>query len=63
MYLARDQIQAAAASYTTAAAVLNPLTHCARLGIEPASLCSRDIADPAAPQQELFDFFRRHDKS
>ena len=29
------------------------LTHCARRGIEPASQCSQDAADPIAPQQEL----------
>ena len=32
------------------------LTDCARLGIELASQCSRDAADPIAPQQELQDF-------
>ena len=35
---ARDRIQAAAATYATAKATLNPLTHCARLGIKPAPL-------------------------
>ena len=29
------------------------LTHCARLGIEPASQRSQDAADPVVPQQEL----------
>ena len=29
------------------------LTHCARLGIKPASQCGRDAADAAALQQEL----------
>ena len=29
------------------------LTHCARLGIEPASQCSQDTANPTALQQEL----------
>ena len=29
------------------------LTHCAGLGIEPASQGSQDTADPIAPQQEL----------
>ena len=28
------------------------LTHCAGLGIKPASQCSRDAANPVAPQQE-----------
>ena len=36
----------------TAAAMPNPLTYCARLGIEPASWCRRDPADPIAPQWE-----------
>lgn len=29
------------------------ITHCDRLGIEPASWCYRDAADPMAPQREL----------
>ena len=29
------------------------LTHCAGLGIEPISQCSQDVANPAAPQQDL----------
>ena len=29
------------------------LTHCAGLGIEPATRRSQDTADPAEPQQEL----------
>ena len=33
---ARDRIQAAAATYTTAAATLDPLSHCTGLGIKPA---------------------------
>ena len=33
------------------------LTHCAELGIEPASQCSRDTSDPIAPQQELQETF------
>ena len=35
--LARDQKQVTGATYTTAAATWDPLTHCAWLGIEPAS--------------------------
>ena len=35
---ARDQIQAAAATYTTAVATLDPLTHCARPVIKPVPL-------------------------
>ena len=33
------------------------LTHCARLGIEPASQCSQDTADPIVPQRELLRSF------
>ena len=29
------------------------LTHCYRLGIEPASQCCQDAADPVAPQPGL----------
>ena len=32
---AKDQIWATAATYATAMATQDPLTHCARLGIEP----------------------------
>lgn len=41
-------------------ATWDPLTHCARLGIEPASWHSRDTADPVAPQWELLflEFWR-----
>ena len=35
---ARDWIQAAANSYTTAVATPDLLTHCIKLGIEPMSL-------------------------
>ena len=49
----RHQIQATAAIYAAAAATLDPLNRCAGLGIEPAAWCCRDVADPAAPQQEL----------
>ena len=31
----------------------DPLTHCAGPGIEPASQCSRDAANPTVPQQAL----------
>ena len=33
----------------------DPLTHCAGLGIEPASWCCRDATNPGAPQQELLN--------
>jgi len=33
------------------------LTHCAGLGIEPASQGSHDAADPVVPQQELLTNF------
>ena len=54
----RDQIWALVVSYVTAAAVLDPLTHCTRLGLESASWrhC-RDIANPVAPQWELPSLF------
>ena len=50
---ARDQIQAVVAIYVAAVAMLDPLIRCAWLGIEPASWCCRDTADPVAPQWEL----------
>ena len=37
----------------TAVAALDPLTHCAGLGIEPASWSCRDALNPIVPQQEL----------
>lgn len=46
---ARDQIQAAASTYTEAVAKLDPLTHYAGL----CPWCCGDMADPAAPQWEL----------
>ena len=52
-----NQIQATAAGYTAVAATLNPLTYCAQLGIKPGSWCSRDAANPVAPQWELPKFF------
>ena len=48
----REHIQARVATYTAAAAMLDPLTHCAGPGIEPASWCCRDTSDPISPQQE-----------
>ena len=39
-----------------AAAMPNPLTHHAELGIEPASWCCRDAVNPTVPQQELLKF-------
>ena len=42
-----------AASYATAVAARDPLTHCARLRIEPATQRSQDAAGPVSPQQEL----------
>ena len=50
-FWARDQIQAAVATYTTTAATLDPLTHCARLGIKPVSWRCRDAADPLHPSR------------
>ena len=51
---ARDQIWAAVATYATAEVTPDPLTHCARPGIEPVSWCYRDAADPIVPQRELW---------
>ena len=48
-----NQIQAAVATYAAAVGNTGSLTHCARLGIKPASQWFRDTADPAAPQWEL----------
>ena len=50
---ARDQIQTKVVTYATAAAALDALTHCARLGIQPASWHCRDATDPTEPKQEL----------
>ena len=50
---ARDQIQAAVVTYAAALATLDPLTHCAGLGIEPVSWRYRDATDPIAPHREL----------
>ena len=47
---ARDQTRAAAVTQAAAVAAPDPLTHCAGLGIKPASWCCRDAADPIAPQ-------------
>lgn len=52
---ARYQVWAAVATYTAAAAMLDPLTCCAGLGIEPASWRCRDTVYPIVPQQELHD--------
>ena len=50
---ARDQIWATGATYTTAMAMLDLLTHCAGHGIEPVSWQGRGAADPVASQREL----------
>ena len=34
---------------------MGSLTHCARLGIKPASQCSQNATNPCVPQQELQD--------
>ena len=39
-FLAKDRIRTAVVTHTTAAAVPDPLTHCARPGIEPMSWCT-----------------------
>ena len=45
----RGKIQATVATYAPIAAMPDPLTHCAGLGIEPVSWHCRDAADPAVP--------------
>ena len=50
---ARDQIGAAVVTYTITVAAPDPLTHCARPGMEPASWGCRDSTNAIAPQQEL----------
>ena len=47
---ARDQL--------SPAAMPDPLTHCAGLGIEPVSLHSRDATDPVGPQWVLLSVYR-----
>ena len=46
---ARDQ----GATYAAAKAMLDPLTHCARPDIQPASWYYTDVANPVVPQWEL----------
>ena len=46
--LARDQIWAAVVTYAASKAMLDPLTHCAQLGIKPLSWCCRDATHPIA---------------
>ena len=50
---ARDQICATVVAYTTARAKPDPLTRCAKRGMQPASWHCRDTANPIAPQWEL----------
>ena len=40
----------------------DPLTHCAGSGIEPASWCCGDTADPMVPQQEYLNFYLKKTK-
>ena len=54
---ARDQIQAAVATCAAAVAMLDPLTHCAGLGIKPASWHCGDTANPIVSQQKLLESF------
>ena len=51
----RGQIRAAIATYATAVAMLDPLTFCVRLGIEPASWYCRDATYPLVPQWGLLN--------
>ena len=48
-----NQNQVAVVTDATAVATPDPLAHCIRLGIGPASPHSIDAADPNVPQQEL----------
>ena len=50
--LASNQIQAAVATYTEAAAAMQDLSPTV-LGVKPVSQGSRDAADLVAPQREL----------
>ena len=50
---ARDQIRATVETYAAAVAAQVPLTHCTRLGIEPAYWCYREAVHPVASQWEL----------
>ena len=50
---ARDQIGSVVATYAAAVALLDPLTHRASPGIEPASWHSQDAASLFVPQWEL----------
>ena len=52
-FQARDQIQATVVTYWATVAMLDPLTHCAGLGIKPTSWSCKFAADPIAPQWEL----------
>ena len=52
---ARDQIQATVATRSAAVTMLDHLSHCAELGIEPVSRHGRDAADPIVPQRELLE--------
>ena len=50
---ARDQILVAVATHATAAAILDPLTHCAGPGLGPESWRCRDATDPIGLHREL----------
>ena len=56
-FLSQGSDRTAFTTYAAAVAVLNPVTHCAWPGIEPASWCCRDPDDPIMPQRELLIFF------
>ena len=47
-------------TFVTAAATLDPLTHCAGPGMEPVSWHCRDATDPIAPQREFSDLQSSH---
>ena len=52
-----NSVWARGTTYEAAAAMLDPLTHCAGLGIKTASWRCRDATDPTASQRKLLFFF------
>ena len=51
---AGDQTPATVVTHGADATMLDPLTHCARLGIKPASFwCCSGATEPIVPQQGL----------
>ena len=59
-FWARDQIQAAVVTQAAAVATVEPLTHCAGPGIEPACWRCKDTADPIVPQGALLSLHSKY---